>query len=116
MVNEETRKTTAIPEQGPISWRIAAVVSWAGMKRRLLRAMITMAGVILAIAFLTYMLVTNCITKALVAINDNALNVLLQKAGVDIFSAGKTDQMMILLISLSLFTCLVGIINSPMVN
>jgi len=116
METESHRRIRAIPEQAPISWRIAYVVSWAGLKRRLLRAVITMSGVILAIAFLTYMLVTDSMTKGLVAVGDPELDVLLQKAGVDIFSAGETDQMMILLIGLSLFTCLVGIINSMLMS
>jgi len=75
-----------------------------------------MTGVVLAIAFLTYMQVTNDITKALVAANDNVLNVLLQKAGVDIFAAETADRMMILLITLSLMACLVGIMNSMLMS
>ena len=56
------------------------------------------------------------ICAALVAGNVNALNVLLQKAGVDIFSAGQTDDMMVMLIGLSLLTCLVGITNSMLMS
>ena len=105
-----------IPEQVPISWAIACTVSWAGLRRRLLRALITMVGVILAIAFLTYMLTTNSITQALVAANIDDLNVLLQQAGVDVFAGPKTDQMMLLLIGLSCLTALVGITNSMLMS
>lgn len=108
-MSAETKK---IPEQGRIPWSIAVSVSWAGLRRRLLRGLITMAGVVLAIAFLTYMLVTDSLTKALIDLDNDELNVLLQEAGVDIFSGGGTDDMMILLIGLSLFTSLVGILNS----
>lgn len=108
----ETTQSSKIPEQASVSWALAFSVGWGSLKRRLLRSLVTMFGVVLAIAFLTYMLVTDRIAKALVAINDDALNLLLQKAGVEIFSADQTDAMMILLISLSLLTCLVGIINS----
>lgn len=101
-----------IPEQTPISWAIAFAVSWRGLKRRFLRLLITMAGVVLAIAFLAYMLVTSELTNALVAAKIEPLNLLLQETGVDIFTAGKTDQMMLLLIGLSLLTCLVGIVNA----
>ncbi|MFW5802773.1 MAG: ABC transporter permease [Verrucomicrobiota bacterium] len=104
--------TKKIPEQGRIPWSIAISVSWAGLRRRLLRGLITMAGVVLAISFLTYMLVTESLTQALIALNNDELNILLQEAGVDIFSGGGTDEMMILLIGLSLFTSLVGILNS----
>jgi ABC-type antimicrobial peptide transport system permease subunit len=106
----------AIPEQERIPWSIALAVSWAGLRRRVLRSLITMLGIVLGIAFLTHMFVTGALTDALIAVNDDALNVLLQKAGVDVLAAGKTDSMMILLIGLSLFTCLVGIINSMLMS
>ena len=75
-----------------------------------------MSGVVLAISFLTYMQVMNSITQALVQANDTILNVLLQEAGVDIYAAGATDRMMVLLITLSLLACLVGIINSMLMS
>jgi putative ABC transport system permease protein len=106
----------AIPQQDRVPWHIAVFVSWGSIRRRFFRSMITMAGVVLAIAFLTYMQVTNDITQALVGVNDDRLNVLLQRAGVDIFSAGTADRMMILLISLSLLACLVGIMNSMLMS
>lgn len=101
-----------IPEQTPVSWPIVFSVSIAGMKRRFSRAMITMAGVILAIAFLCYMLVNESLIRAMIAAGTDELNILLQNANVDIFSGGKTDQMTILLIGLTLLTSLVGIINA----
>jgi ABC-type lipoprotein release transport system permease subunit len=106
------KDTQTIPEQVEVPWGIAFNVAWGSLKRRFLRSIITMLGVILAIAFLTYMMLTNSINRALVELNDSALNVLLQKAGVDIMAAGATDQMMIMLLGLSLLTCLVGIINA----
>jgi ABC-type antimicrobial peptide transport system permease subunit len=101
-----------IPEQTEVSWPIVFAVSLAGMRRRLIRAIITMVGVVLAIAFLCYMLVNETLVKALIALDKDALNVLLQNAGVDIFSGGKSDQMTLLLIGLTLLTSLVGIINA----
>ena len=86
-------------------------VSWGSLRRRIFRSMITMIGVVLGIAFLTYMLVNESIVKALLAMKNDTVNVLLQKAGVDILQVG-TDTMMLLLIGLSLLTCLVGIINA----
>lgn len=90
-------------------------VSWGSLRRRIFRSLITMIGVILGIAFLTYMLVNDSIIKALVALKNDAVNVLLQKAGVDILQSG-TDTMMLLLIGLSLLTCLVGIINAMLMS
>jgi len=106
----------AIPEQQPVPWSTAVIVSWAGLKRRLLRSMITMVGVILAIAFLTYMLTVENVTQALVAVNDNALNVILQETGVDILAGNQTDRMTVLLIGLSLLTCMVGIVNAMLMS
>jgi ABC-type antimicrobial peptide transport system permease subunit len=105
-----TRDT--IPNQYAIPWSVAFQVSWAGLRRRIFRSLITMLGVVLAIALLTYMMVTDDITHRLVSLNLDDLNLRLQKAGVDIFSASRVDRMTILLIVLSLITCLVGIINA----
>ncbi|MCG2661080.1 MAG: FtsX-like permease family protein [Kiritimatiellae bacterium] len=108
-MNTESIKT--VPFQIKVPWVVAFSVSWGSLRRRIFRSMITMIGVVLGIAFLTYMLVNESIVKALVAMKNDAVNVLLQKAGVDILQTG-TDTMMLLLIWLSLLTCLVGIINA----
>ena len=105
-----------IPEQRHVTWAVTLQVSWAGIKRRFFRALITMSGVVLAIAFLTYMQVMNDIVKSLILANDVVLNAMLQKAGVDIYAADSSDRMMILLIILSLMACLVGIINSMLMS
>lgn len=105
-----------IPVQQPVPWGVAFSVSWGSLRRRFLRSMITMVGVVLGIAFLTYMLINNNVINGLVALKQDSLNVLLQKAGVDIFSEKGTDAMTIMLIGLSLFTCLVGIINAMLMS
>ena len=43
-----------------------------------------MTGVVLAIAFLAHMLITDSIVRALVDANERPINILLQKAGVDV--------------------------------
>jgi putative ABC transport system permease protein len=101
-----------IPDQRDVPWSVAFRVSLAGVRRRLLRALLAMAGVVLAIAFLCYMLVTGDVIEALVAADVPEINVLLARAGVDIQAAGRRDPMMLLLMGLSLFTCLVGIVNA----
>jgi len=107
---------TTVPEQLSVSWATSFVISWAGLKRRFLRSLITMTGVILAIAFLAYMLTVQNVTGALVAVNDNDLNVLLQQAGIDILAKSGTDRMTILLLGLSLLTCMVGIVNAMLMS
>ncbi|MCF7855519.1 MAG: FtsX-like permease family protein [Candidatus Pacebacteria bacterium] len=116
MAVETQLRNGSVPQQKDVSWGIAMAVSWAGLRRRLLRALITMAGVILAISFLSYMLITDSITQALVAVNNDRLNVLLQNTGVDVFGAEGTDQMTLLLIGLSLLTCFVGIVNAMLMS
>ena len=108
-----------IPNQITIPWPIVVKVSWAGIKRRFLRAMITLVGVILAIAFVSYMLVVDCITKALVDYNmviaeagDQNLTLLLVKNDIDPRAVSQTDEMMVLLMALTVFTCTIGILNS----
>jgi len=101
-----------IPEQCPISWATIFSVSWAGLRRRMLRSAVTISCVVLAIAFISYMLIINDLTQALVDANISDLNVRLQQAGVDIYASTQTDQMTILLLGLALLTCTVGIVNS----
>lgn len=107
-----------IPRQVPVSWHTALVVSWAGLRRRLLRSLITAIGVVLAIAMLTYMLSTESVTAALVraAGDDGGLFNLLQEKGVDVVSAGGVDSMMVLLLGLALLTSTVGIVNSMLMS
>lgn len=106
----------SIPESPTTPWRIALQVSWSALRRRFLRVLITMTGVILAIAFLAYMLITDHLTRALVALRDDELNRLLQRAGVDILAGDAPNRMMYLLIALSLLICLVGIVNAMLMS
>ena len=55
-----------IPEQKHVSWGVTFNVSWAGIRRRFFRSLVTMSGVVLAIAFLTYMQIMNKIVNALI--------------------------------------------------
>lgn len=101
-----------VPQQTPVPWGVTFSVIVAGIRRRLFRSFITMVSVILAIAFLAYMLVGNAITNALVAADISELNLRLQNAGVDIFVGKETDEMTVMLLSLTLLACLVGIVNA----
>ena len=105
-----------IPRQTPISWRVVFGVSWAGLRRRMSRSLVTVSCVVLAIAFISYMLIIGNIAEALIALNDSALNIELQKNGIDVFAATQTDQMTVLLLGLALLTCTVGIVNSMLMS
>lgn len=104
-----------IPEQQHVSWAVTLNVSWAGIKRRFFRSLITMSGVVLAIAFLTYMQVMNEIVQALVEARDPVLDAILQAAGVEIHEESSNDSI-VLLIILSLLACFVGIVNSMLMS
>lgn len=112
----KTNAKGKIPRQTPLAWRIVLRVSCAGMRRRMMRSLVTISCVVLALAFLTYMLVMADITQGLVDLNDAQLNVLLQDRGVDIFAPTQMDAMTILLIGLALMTCTVGIANSMLMS
>lgn len=103
-----------VPEQSHTTWDMAFRVSVAGVRRRFSRSMITMTGVVLAIAFLSYMLSSESITKALIGLDDELLNNRLQEKGVDIFrgATAGAEPMTLLLICLTLLTSTVGITNS----
>jgi len=110
-----------IPNQTPVPWGIAFKVSVAGVRRRLLRSFITMSGVILAIAFLAYMLMMDNLNTSMVDMYFAAessdlqaeLLTMLHEASVDPHTTrGGTDRRLMLLIGLSLIICLVGIINA----
>ena len=63
-----------IPEQKHVSWGVTFNVSWAGIRRRFFRSLVTMSGVVLAIAFLTYMQIMNKIVNALIEAHDPVLD------------------------------------------
>lgn len=115
-MSKERLGVDTVPAQKTLRWSIAFQVSWSSLKRRMGRALVTMIGVILAIAFLTYILVSENIVKALVELNDMQLNLVLQKNGIDIYKADTTDRMTLLLIVLALLTCFVGIVNAMLMS
>ncbi len=111
-----TGDASRIPRQRSLPWAVVLRVSVAGMRRRMMRSVVTVSCVVLALAFLSYMLVLADVTQALVDLNNQRLNILLQERGVDIFAATQMDAMTILLIGLALLTCTVGIANSMLMS
>jgi len=105
-----------IPAQQSVPWRVIFSVAIGNLKRRIFRSFIAMIGVILAIAFLTYMLVSSAVIQALIGANLDPVNVLLQQQGVDIIARKGTETRMYILMGLSLLTCLVGIMNAMLMS
>jgi ABC-type antimicrobial peptide transport system permease subunit len=110
------RARNEIPEQLRLPWRVIGRVASAGIKRRLARSVVSISCVVLAIAFVAYMLIIDDISSALVAVADSRLAVLLQEKGVDVYGGAGTDEMTVLLIGLALMTCTVGIVNSMLMS
>lgn len=106
----------SIPRQAAMAWSVIFRISVAGMRRRMMRSLVTVSCVVLALAFLSYMLVLADVTQALVNLNDARLNILLQDRGVDIFTETQNDPMTLLLIGLALVTCTVGVVNSMLMS
>ena len=101
-----------VPHQTSLPWSVAWAVSLRNVRRRLMRSLITMAGVILAIAFLSFMLVSEQVLIALIESDDQRLHTALQDSGIDVYGYQGADRMTMLLLGLALLTALVGIINS----
>jgi ABC-type lipoprotein release transport system permease subunit len=112
----DSQPVTEIPAQKSVPWRVVFSVATSNLKRRLFRSFVAMIGVILAIAFLCYMLVSNNIVSALVDANVAKINVLLQGQGVDILARQGSETRMFILLGLSLMTCLVGIMNAMLMS
>ncbi len=108
-----------MPESYTVPWSVVFSVSMGSLKRRRMRAFVAMIGVILAIAFLCYMLVNHVMVHALIDVSTtdrDAINALLQDAGIDKMRMAGTDTRMFILITLSLITCLVGIVNAMLMS
>jgi putative ABC transport system permease protein len=119
VAEEALTTSTEIPESYTVPWAVVLAVSLGSLKRRRMRAFVAMIGVILAIAFLCYMLVNSAIVHALIDVDGadrDAINGLLQGAGIDKMRMAGTDTRMFILTTLSLITCLVGIINAMLMS
>ena len=110
--NRDGTVVERIPNQTHVAWGIVIKMGWSALRRRLLRSIMTMISVVLAIAFLNYMLIGNAITQALIKLNHNDLNRMLQDAGVNVFEPGRDTPYLMMLLGLTLLITLVGIVNA----
>ena len=96
-------------------WVNVSGLAMKSLKKRLIRACMTMAAVVLSIAFLTYTWLGNDIITALKELNSQEVNSLLLRAGIDLTvsaSSGKTQW----LVMLSLMVTSVGILNAMLMS
>ena len=97
----------------------AVEISFKGLKVRLGRSLITMSGIILAIAFLMSIWTSGSIVNELRAADDTKINLMLQAKGIEtgseeIQQEEKTKNTW--LVVLSLLVCLVGIWNAMLMS
>ena len=98
----------------------ALEISFNSVKIRFGRSLITVSGIVLAIAFLMSIWAGNSIMDGLMAASDPKINLILQQKGVEIDpdSAAAIQQRSkdTWLVVLSLLVCLVGIVNAMLMS
>ena len=98
----------------------AVEISFNSVKIRFGRSLITVSGIVLAIAFLMSIWAGNAILDGLMAASDPKINLILQQKGVEIDpdSAAAIQQRSkdAWLVVLSLLVCLVGIANAMLMS
>mgnify|MGYP001090923022 CR=1 FL=1 len=110
----------AIQKQIVLPWSKALEIAYRSIYVRLGRSIITMSGVILAIAFMMSILANGAILRHLVALNDPQINYVLQQEGERTGTEALVDQGVkqeqVWLISLSLLVALIGIVNAMLMS
>jgi len=98
----------------PLSTKIA--IAAGSLRVRIARSSVTMTSIVLAIAFLVYMGTINAMNYRLAAEQDDAINVLLYDAGVNIEATLAGNPRDRWLIVMALLTCTVGIANAMLMS
>lgn len=113
-----TTQGTVIGKQIVLPISKAVEISLKGLRVRLGRSLITMSGIILAIAFLMSIWTSGSIVGGLRAANDTKINLTLQAKGIETGSEGAKEEKAkdMWLVVLSLLVCLVGIWNAMLMS
>lgn len=106
-----------INNQVVLPWGKACELAFKSLKKRFMRSLITMASVVLAIAFLMSIWAGNNVVEGLKTVRDAhpEITQLLVKNGVDLAQSGISSKMLWLIV-LSLITCSVGIVNAMLMS
>ena len=109
-----------IQKQIVLPWSKAVEIAYRSISVRLGRSIITMAGVILAIAFMMSILANKAIIQHLVSLDNASVNYVLQKegekTGLEALKDQGVKQEQVWLISLSLLVALIGIVNAMLMS
>jgi predicted lysophospholipase L1 biosynthesis ABC-type transport system permease subunit len=113
-------QTGAIGSQVNLPMSKAIEISFNSVKIRFGRSLITVSGIILAIAFLMSIWTSSTIVGSLKAANDPKINLKLQQKGIDIdpdsAASRQEESKNTWLVVLSLLVCLVGITNAMLMS
>lgn len=103
-----------------LPWRKSIDICLGSIKTRLGRSIVTLLGIVLAIAFLMSILTNRAAIENLAAQNDRHINLLLaQNANVDVTNAASMadkQKQDLWLLGLSMLVALVGIVNSMLMS
>ncbi|MAE64629.1 MAG: hypothetical protein CMJ18_10215 [Phycisphaeraceae bacterium] len=103
--------------QTQLSWRKTFRLAWHGIRARRLRSLLVMGGIILAVAFLAYIMSADALLRRIVEQGPAPLVSELERLGVlaeldDADAAIQTRWM----IGLALLICLVGVLNAMLLS
>jgi len=109
-----------IGKQIVLPWRKSLEICLASINTRLGRSIVTLLGIVLAIAFVMSVLTSKAILDNLISLQDDNINLLLSRyAGIDVHdpsSIVRKQEQDLWLTTLSILVCLVGIVNSMLMN
>jgi len=109
-----------IGKQIVLPWRKSIEICASGIRTRLGRSVVTLLGIVLAIAFLMSILTSEALIENLQAQNDAQIDLLLaQNAGIDVHDPRSIDHKRkqdMWLLTLSMLVAFVGIVNSMLMS
>lgn len=120
VLSDHPSRRTGIGKQVVLPWRQSLRICAAGIRVRLGRSLLTLLGVVLAVAFMTSVMTTSRITDHVQGSGDaNTLFILAKATGLDVNNpAARHDQRVrdLWLMTLSVLVALVGITNSVLMS
>ena len=118
--NESAGRQVVIGSQVKLPLSKAIEISFNSVKIRFGRSLITVSGIVLAIAFLMSIWTSSSIVGSLKAANNAKINLTLQQKGIDIDpdsqASRQEESKNAWLVVLSLLVCLVGITNAMLMS
>ena len=118
---EQEKRRSKVKRQITLPWSKAFEISMKSLKTRFMRSLITMSGIVLAIAFLMSIWTSNAMIDSFRGVeradaNYNAMQTMLMRHKVDLTGESGLQAKDIWLIVLSLLVCVVGIVNAMLMS